>query len=133
MGGKLFFKRAGISYALRVFGWTWETRTHSRACDGCHVSTFPGRGVIEEKEETFIGWDFFVSEEIFKGLVFTKKDYLVSPSFWSSCFSLSRFGSWTKSFKFPAFDMLTDKSQIYMKFTFIYLVFCIVYHLVWAF
>ena len=26
-----------------------------------------------------------------------------------------------------------DKSQIYMKFTFIYLVFCIVYHLFWAF
>ena len=26
-----------------------------------------------------------------------------------------------------------DKSQIYMKFTFIYLVFCIVYHLVWTF
>ena len=26
-----------------------------------------------------------------------------------------------------------DKSQIYMRFTFIYLVFCIVYHLFWAF
>ena len=26
-----------------------------------------------------------------------------------------------------------DKSQIHMKFTFIYLVFCIVYHLFWAF
>ena len=28
---------------------------------------------------------------------------------------------------------LVDKSKIYMKFTFIYLVFCIVYHLFWAF
>ena len=28
---------------------------------------------------------------------------------------------------------MSDKSQIYMRFTFIYLVFCIVYHLFWAF
>ena len=31
------------------------------------------------------------------------------------------------------FRLRGDKSQIYMKFTFIYLVFCIVYHLFWAF
>ena len=30
-------------------------------------------------------------------------------------------------------EKIDDKSQIYMKFTFIYSVFCIVYHLFWAF
>ena len=30
-------------------------------------------------------------------------------------------------------SMTNDKSQIYMRFTLIYLVFCIVYHLFWAF
>ena len=34
---------------------------------------------------------------------------------------------------FSNYLLLTDKSQIYMKFTFIYLVFCIVYHLFWVF
>ena len=26
----------------------WKTRTHSKACGGCHVSTFPGRGVTSK-------------------------------------------------------------------------------------
>ena len=69
----------------------------------------------EEEEEAFVGWDFFVSEEIFKGLVFTERDYLASPfsilpHFQSFCFSLPFFGSWIEGAKFPASNMLTSMS-----------------------
>ena len=30
----------------------WKTRTHSRACGGCHASTFSSWGVIENHAKT---------------------------------------------------------------------------------
>ena len=61
LGGKLFSKRAGISYALRVFGWAWKTRTHSRTCDGCHVSTFSSRDVTKYASIYYLSLHIFIA------------------------------------------------------------------------
>ena len=40
-----FLNVLGYLKPYESWGGAWETGTHSKARDGCHVSTFPSRGV----------------------------------------------------------------------------------------
>ena len=62
---------------------------------------------------------------------FSKLEFILFSDFW---IKISFSHNFDCVFNFVKYDInMNDKSQIYMRFTLIYLVFCIVYHLFLAF